>query len=247
MASFGYQDTAIIPGTNWHVHDGTRPQPRVVAPTNLPAIAPVKPPSDAVVLLDGTNTDQWQNVKTGGPIGWKLVDGCLEVAAKTGSIRTKRTFGDAQFHIEWAAPVEVRGDSQGRGNSGVFLMGLYEIQVLDGYNNPTYADGQTGAIYGQFPPLVNACSPPGKWQIYDILWRCPRFEGARLVRPAAVTVLLNGVVLHHGQELQGPTKHKELAKYEPHAPTGPLELQDHGDPVRYRNIWVRELKAYDET
>lgn len=246
MASFGYQDTPILPGTNWHVHDGERPQPRVVTPTNLGEIAPVTPPSDAVVLFDGTSTQEWISVRTGEQTTWKLVDGCMEVVSKTGYMRSRHEFGDAQYHIEWAAPAEVVGDSQGRGNSGVFIMGEYEIQVLDGYDNPTYADGQTGAIYGQYPPLVNACNPPGKWQIYDIFFKAPVFDGDKLVRAAYVTVVLNGVVLHHCQEIQGPTKHKELAKYTPHPAKGPLWLQDHGDPVRFRNIWVRELKAYDE-
>ncbi|MCG3178081.1 MAG: hypothetical protein BIFFINMI_00404 [Phycisphaerae bacterium] len=247
MAGFGYQDTPIIPGSKWHVHDGERPQPRIISPTSLPRIAPVAPPSDATVLFEGRNLDEWESCKTPGPATWKLVDGgCMEVVRKTGNIRTKKKFGDAQFHIEWAAPAEVVGDSQGRGNSGVFLMGLYEIQVLDCFNNPTYPDGTTGAIYGQYPPLVNVCSPPGGWQIYDILWKAPRFDGGKLVSPAYVTVMHNGVVLHHHQELQGPTKHKLLAQYEPHEAVGPLELQDHGDPVRFRNIWVRPIKQYDQ-
>ncbi len=168
------------------------------------------------------------------------------VAGGTGDIQTKQHFGDCQLHIEWAAPVEVKGESQGRGNSGVFLMGRYEIQVLDCYSNVTYADGATAAIYGQYPPLVNACRKPGEWQTYDIFFVAPRFEGEKLVSPAYVTVIHNGVLVHHHQELLGSTGHKILPSYEPHPPKGPIRLQDHGNPVRYRNIWIRDLKGYDE-
>jgi hypothetical protein len=246
MASIGYQDTPIIPGTKWHVHDGTRPQPRVVEPTNLGEIAPVAPPSDAIALFDGRSLSEWESVKTGGPAGWKLEGGYMEVVAKTGNIRTKRKFGDIQLHVEWAAPAKVESESQGRGNSGVFLMGLYEIQVLDCHQNLTYPDGTTGAMYGQYPPLVNACCPPGKWHVYDVIWEAPRFAGAKLERPAFITVLHNGVVIHHHAELQGPTQHKILATREPHDATGPIILQDHGNPVRFRNIWVREMRGYDQ-
>ena len=165
----------------------------------------------------------------------------MEVVPRTGSIQTREHFGDCQLHIEWAAPKEVKGDSQGRGNSGVFLMGLYEFQVLDGFNNPTYADGVTAAIYGQYPPLVNACREPGQWQSYDIIWFGPRFEGDKLTRKARVTLLHNGVVVHANRELLGPTTHRDVLPYSPHPETGPLELQDHGDLVRYRNIWYRPL------
>jgi hypothetical protein len=161
-------------------------------------------------------------------------------------VQTTVEFGDCQLHLEWAAPTEVKGESQGRGNSGVFLMGRYEIQVLDCYDNPTYADGTAAAIYGQFPPLVNACLKPGEWQSYDILWECPRFEGDRLVRPAIVTVIHNGVVVQNHTELLGGTSHREIPPWQAHPPAGPLRLQDHGDLVRYRNIWYRPLKGYDE-
>ena len=151
------------------------------------------------------------------------------------------------MHLEWAAPAEVVGDSQGRGNSGVFLMGLYEIQVLDGYDNRTYADGITAAIYGQYPPLVNACRKPGEWQVYDILFVALRFDGDKLVSPAYVTVLHNGVLVHHYREIMGPTGHKSVASYDkPQPPRGPLRLQDHTNPVRYRNIWIREIGDRDE-
>ena len=244
--NLGYDDTPIIPGTDYHVHDGTRPQPRIVTPpTPSTRQAPGSPPPDAVVLFDGTDLSGW--VKTGGgEPGWKVEGGYMEAAPKSGNIETKKHFGDCQLHVEWAAPEEVRGEGQGRGNSGVFLMGRYEIQVLDCYDNPTYADGTTAGIYGQYPPLVNACRPPGAWQSFDIIWVAPRFDGEALVSPARVTVLHNGLVVHHDQELMGFTSHRVLTEFTPHPPTGPLMLQDHGDPVRFRNIWYRPLTGYDE-
>jgi len=242
----GYDDTPMLPGSKWKVHDGTRPQPRIVTPgTFSTQKKPGQPPSDAIVLFDGKDSSKWVG-RDGGPIQWKVEGGVMEVT-RTGDIETKEHFGDCQLHIEWAAPAEVKGESQGRGNSGVFLMGRYEIQVLDGYNNVTYADGITAAIYGQYPPLVNACRKPGEWQTYDIFFVAPRFEGEKLISPAYATVVHNGVLVHHHQELLGPTGHRTLSSYkEPHPPKGPLRLQDHGDPVRYRNIWVRPLKGYDE-
>jgi hypothetical protein len=198
------------------------------------------------VLFDGTDASRWVG-RDGGPVQWKVEKGYLEVAPRTGDIETRDHFGDSQLHLEWAAPAEVVGDSQGRGNSGVFLMGLYEIQVLDGYDNRTYADGITSAIYGQYPPLVNACRKPGEWQVYDILFVAPRFDGDRLVSPAYVTVLHNGVLVHHYREIMGPTGHRRVASYdEPQPPRGPLRLQDHTNPVRYRNIWIREIGDGDE-
>ncbi len=243
----GYDDTPILPGTPWHVHDGNRPQPPVVTPgTCSTQEQPGEPPSDAIVLFDGSDLSGWVHLD-GRPAEWKVENGYMEVVPKTGNIRTKEEFGDCQLHVEWAAPAEVRGEGQGRGNSGVFLMGRYEIQVLDCYNNITYPDGTTGAIYGQYPPLVNACRPPGMWQTYDIIWEAPRFdEDGNLLRPAYVTVLFNGVVIHNHTELRGPTAHRVVTTYEPHPPVGPLMLQDHGDPVRFRNIWYRPLKGYDE-
>jgi len=244
--SLGYDDTPIIPGTNWHVHDGTRPQPPAVTPgTPSTQDEAGAPPSDAVILFDGTDLAGWVG-RDGGAAQWKVESGYMEAAPKTGNIQTREHFGDCQLHLEWAAPVAVEGESQGRGNSGVFMMGKYEIQVLDCYDNPTYADGTTGAIYGQYPPLANACRPPGEWQMYDIIWEGPRFESQKLVRPACVTVMLNGIVLHHHTALMGVTSHRVLTTYEPHDPTGPLMLQDHSNPVRFRNIWYRPLKGYDE-
>ena len=242
MSDLGYQDTPILPGTNWHVHDGERPQPPVVDPaTPSTQDEPGKPPSDAIVLFDGSDLSNWESKNTGGPAEWTVENGYMEVVPGTGYIRTKEQFGDCHLHIEWRAPEEISGEGQGRGNSGVFLMGLYEIQVLDSYENPTYPDGTAGAIYGQYPPLANACRPPGHWQVYDIIWEGPRFEGDEVVRPARVTVIMNGVVLHHAQELRGVTSHKVVTEYEPHGEEGPLELQDHRDLVRFRNIWYRPL------
>ncbi len=244
--SIGYNDTPIIPGTSFHVHDGDRQQPRVVAPgTASTQDAPGRPPADAVILFDGTDLAGWKD-KNGEPARWKVEGGYMEVMPRTGDIRTRAEFGDCQLHVEWASPIEVSGDGQGRGNSGVFLMGLYEVQVLDCYNNQTYPDGTTAAIYGQYPPLVNACRKPGEWQTYDVVWVAPRFDGDKLVSPAHITVLHNGLVVHNHTQLQGPTQHRNTAHYDPHPPVGPLLLQDHGNPVRFRNIWYRPLLGYDK-
>ena len=241
MAQLGYDDTPILPGTRWHVHDGERPQPRVVTP----GATSTQPPSDAVVLFDGTDLSAWKG--RDGDAAWKVEDGHMEVAPKTGNIETRDHFGDCQLHLEWATPEVVKGDSEGRGNSGVFLMGLYEIQVLDGYDNPTYADGQAGGIYGEYPPLVNACRKPAEWQTYDIIFEVPHWKDGSIDKPACVTVIINGVVLHHRLESIGPTGHRIVANYDtPHDAEGPLMLQDHGDLVRYRNIWIRTLTEYDE-
>jgi len=244
--NIGYDDTPLIPGSEFKVHDSRRPQPRIVQPGTESAPEQAgRPPSDAVLLFDGTSLAGWKS-KDGGDAAWRVADGYFEVVPSTGDITTRAEFGDCQLHLEWAAPSEVKGDSQGRGNSGVFLMGRYEIQVLDCYDNPTYADGTTGAVYGQYPPLVNACRAPGEWQTYDIIWEGPRFDGEQLVRPAYVTVLLNGVLLHHRAELLGGTSHRQAPSYAPHPPVGPLKLQDHGDLVRFRNIWYRPLMPYDQ-
>ena len=241
----GYTDTPVIPGQTWRVHDIDRPMPPVIEPGTQALQTPASsPPSDATVLFDGSNLDAWSS-RNGEACGWQLVDGnAMEVVPRTGDIRTKADFGTCQLHIEWRAPTEIYADSQGRGNSGVFLLGLYEIQVLDGYDNPTYADGVTAAIYGQYPPLVNACVPPGEWHSFDVIFESPEYVDGRLVNPASMTVFHNGVLVHLRQVMQGPTKHRELASYaEPHGPTGPLVLQDHGDKVQFRNIWLRELAS----
>lgn len=236
----GYDDTPFIPGSSYRVHDKARPRPRIVTP----GVENHHPPSDAIILFDGTDLSGWSG--RDGAAQWKIEGGYMEVVPGTGGIESKEHFGDCQLHIEWAAPAVVKGESQGRGNSGVFLMGRYEIQVLDCYDNPTYADGTAGAIYGEYPPLVNACRKPGEWQIYDIVWKGPRFGGEELIRPASVTVFLNGVLLHLDQELIGPTGHRDVYEYTPHPETGPLALQDHRDAVRFRNIWYRPLTGYDE-
>jgi hypothetical protein len=224
----------------WAIHDLNRPLPPVVDPG--PAGPPVPAPSDAVVLFDGKDLSLWEDGK-GDPAKWKVENGYMEVVAKTGSIRTKRGFGDCQLHIEWATPSAVSGESQERGNSGVFLMDTYEVQVLDSYNNRTYADGQAASIYGQYPPLVNASRKPGEWQTYDIVFHAPRFGAdGKLVEPARMTVFHNAVLVHDNDELTGPTAHKARPPYKAAADKLPLSLQDHGNPVRYRNIWLRELE-----
>jgi len=236
----GYLDTPILPDSGYHVHEGSRPQPPIVTPGEGSA-----PPSDAIVLFDGKNLDQWESI-LGGPAPWSVRDGYMEVVPKSRNIRTKAHFGSIQLHLEFASPLEVLKQGQGRGNSGVFLMGLYEVQVLDCYQNPTYPDGTVGGIYGQYPPLANAIRPPGEWNEYEILWEAPLFEGNRVVRPPRVTVMLNRIVLHHAKVLQGPTAHKNLTSMKVHDPKGPLMLQDHNDLVRFRNIWVREIGEYDD-
>lgn len=239
--NLGYQDTPLVPGTNWHVHDGERPQPTVVTPGTFSSQdQPGKPPSDAIVLFDGTNLDKWENKK------WKVENGYMEAVRGAGQQKSIDLFGDIQLHIEWTSPVEVKGDGQGRGNSGVFLMNIYEVQVLDCFENQTYPDGQAAALYGSYPPLVNACRKPGEWQTYDIIWECPKFEGDKLAKPAYITVIHNGIVVHHRTEMKGRTNHKAAANYTPHGATGPIGMQDHGNPVRFRNIWVRPLKGYDQ-
>ena len=238
---FGYTDTPKIPGTPWVVHDPFRPQPRQINPGSVtPVNNPGIPPSDAIVLFDGTNLDAWEDGKGNEP-KWKLGDGYFECQKKSGTIRTKEKFGSVQLHIEWASPAEVKGSSQGRGNSGVFLAGLYEVQVQDNYDNLTYPDGQAGSLYGYRPPRVNACRPPGEWQAYDIIFEMPEFDGGQVVRKAKITVLHNGVVVQHGEEIPGILGHKKTRPYREHGP-GHIQLQDHGNPVRYRNIWVRELQ-----
>lgn len=229
---------------DWSQHDWSRPRPPVVDPgTASTAERPGKAPSDAVVLFDGTRVDAWVGMD-GSPPKWVVKDGALECVRGSGYLRTLQAFGDCQLHVEWAAPLPAEGTSQGRGNSGVFLMGQYEVQVLDSYDNVTYADGQAAAAYGQYPPLVNASRPPGQWQTYDILFTRPRFnDRGEVISPARLTVLHNGVLVQHQVELVGPTGWLERAPYRKHPDKLPLSLQDHGNPVRYRNIWIRELGA----
>lgn len=238
--TLGYDNTPFLPGGKWRVHDIDRPHPPVVTPgaTNS------APPSDAIVLFDGKDLSKWVTFDHGQPTApkWKVQDGYAEVVDHTGSINTKEKFGDVQLHVEWASPAVVKETSQNRGNSGVIFMGRYEIQVLDSYKNPTYADGQAAAIYGQYPPLVNASKKPGEWQTYDIVFEAPRFEGEKLVRPAYATVFQNGVLVQNHEQLFGDTPHAKLGTYKPHGPEESLQLQNHHSAVRYRNIWIRKLQ-----
>ncbi|MXY68294.1 MAG: DUF1080 domain-containing protein [Acidobacteriia bacterium] len=243
-APTGYTDTPFLPGDRWRVHDDARPRPRLVEPgTASTQSKPGLPPSDAIVLFDGENLSNWLERKRGETSAptWKVENGYMEVVPGTGSHITKQKFGDVQLHIEWAAPAEPRGNSQQRGNSGILIMGLYEIQVLDSYDNISYADGQAGAIYGQYPPMVNASRKPGEWQAYDIIFEAPRFAGDKLEKPAFVTVFHNGVLLHHRKQMMGPMRHRTTSEYVPHEAELGVLLQAHGNPVRYRNIWARRL------
>jgi hypothetical protein len=226
----------------WKIHDMNRPLPPIVDPgTSSTQDAPGRPPSDAVVLFDGKDLSKWEH-QGGSPAKWKVENGYAEVVPDTGNIFSKQAFGDCQLHVEFAEPVPAKGESQERGNSGVFLMGVYEIQVLDSYENRTYADGQAAALYGQYPPLVNASRPPGQWQTYDVVFHGPRFDKAgKLLRPARVTVLHNNVLVQDNVVLSGPTAHQQRPPYKAHPEKLPLGLQDHDAPVRYRNIWIREL------
>ncbi len=237
----GYDDTPYLPNQKWRVHDIARPRPRVVR------AEPGRPPSDAVILF-GRNLSQWLSVNAGKTTDaqWKVGNGYFEVTPGTGHLITREKFGDCQLHVEWTTPKPPQGESQARGNSGVLLMSRYEIQVLDSYGNVTYADGQAGSIYGQWPPLVNASRAPGEWQTYDIAFEAPRFEGGKMVTPAYSTVFHNGVLVHHHKAHIGAMRHRIVGVYEPHGPEEPLMLQGHRNPVRYRNIWVRRLRGYDQ-
>jgi len=235
----GFKDTPILPGGQWHVHDSDRPAPVAVAPAANPGGAP----ADAIVLFDGKSTDAWRPQRT----PWPVANGAMTVPsrAKSGgedNLVSKQSFGDVQLHLEFRSPSPPTRSSQDRGNSGIWFMQRYEVQVLDGYQNPTYADGTVGAVYGWKPPLVNAARRPGEWQSYDIVFERPRFAGdGKLVRPAYVTAFLNGVVVQNHQALLGTTIWRQVAHYEAHPDAAPLQLQDHDSPVSFRNIWVRPL------
>ena len=225
----------------WKVHDLQRPHPPIVTPAAQDRM--VSPPSDALMLFDGRDLSAWER-EDGTPPRWTVRDGYMEIVRDAGSIRTRRGFGDVQLHVEWMAPARGVDSSRYRGNSGVYLMGLYEVQVLDSYRDGVeiYADGQAASIYGQHAPLVNASLPPGTWQTFDIVFRRPRFgDGGRLVRPARITVLHNGVLVQDAAEPTGPTEHQARPPYKAHADRLPVMLQNHGSPVRFRNIWIREL------
>jgi len=245
-ADLGFTDTPILPGLKWHVHDPDRPHPPVVTPGATPGA----PPSDATVLFDGKDLSKWghngrgENAGKVVPATWPVKDGYFEGAR--GDLITREKFGDVQLHIEWMEPTTITGTSQSRGNSGVLLMSRYEMQVLDSYNNLTYADGQAGAIYGQWPPLANPARPQGQWQVYDMVFEAPRFEGEKLVKPAYQTLFMNGVLMHNRKEVMGAMVYRQVATYKAHGAEEALMLQDHNNPVRFRNVWIRRLRHYDE-
>jgi len=245
-ADLGFKDTPMLPNQPWHVHDPDRPYPRVVTPGTASTPDQIgQTPSDAIVLFDGKDLSHWVSSNGGAP-GWKLHDGFVEVVDGTGDLVSKEKFGDAQYHVEWAAPPDITGHSQSRGNSGFIMMSHYEVQVLDCYQNPTYADGSAGAIYGQWPPLVNPCRKPGEWQTYDIIFEAPHFENGKLTKPAYVTVFFNGVVVHNHKEIMGAMVYRQVATYTPHGEEEPLLLQNHHEKTRYRYVWVRRLGGYDQ-
>ncbi len=235
----GFRDTPMLPGGKWRVHDAERPYPTVVTPAAVPGAAP----SDAVVLFDGKSLDAWQpqatpwTVKGGAAISTPRAQGQGENA-----LVSKERFGDVQLHLEFRSPKPPEKSSQDRGNSGIWFMQRYEIQILDGYRNPTYADGTVGAIYGWKPPLVNPSRPPGEWQSYDVVFERPHFgSDGKLVRPAYITAFLNGVLVQNRQPWLGGTVWRNVGKYEAHDDAAPIQLQDHNSPVSFRNIWVRRL------
>ena len=233
----GYEDTPVIPGTEWRVHDIKRPAPPVVTPGKATSDAP----SDAIVLFNGKNTDAFVG-KEKAVCPWQIENG--ELIVNGGDVWTKQEFASCQLHLEWRSSPQQKGNSQKKGNGGVFFMDRYESQILDCDNNPTYADGMTGAIYGQTPPLVNAVKKAGEWQRYDIVFTAPKLEGAKVVEPARITTFVNGVCVQNGTVIMGPTKHKNITNYDGDFPAkAPIRLQDHKNepPVRLRNIWIRPL------
>ena len=243
QAPVGYDDTPMQPNGKWHVHDGNRPQPPVVVP-GVTNETPVPAPADAVILLGRADDLRAWQMTDGSAATWRMTDGVLETGK--GLLQTTQEFTDFQLHVEFATPADVKGNSQQRGNSGVYLLGKFEIQVLDSYQNRTYPDGQAAAMYGQYPPLVNASRRPGEWQTYDIVFTAPVFAAnSKLERAATVTVLHNGVLVHNGTAFWGPTAHRAILPYTADTAKGPLVLQDHGNPVRYRNIWIRPLQSDD--
>ncbi len=229
----------LIPGQAWRIHDLKRPRPKAVSP----GVIDTSPPADAVVLFDGESLDNWYHIGSEEEIyeaQWKVQDGYFEVEPRTGSLLSLDSFGSCQLHIEWMIPKGTTGTSQGRGNSGIKLMERYEVQILDSVNNRTYADGQAASIYGQYPPLVNAVRPQGEWQSYDIIFEAPTYESGKMKQSPVITLIHNGVLVHHRRVLSGPTGLKGGAQEEV-PPAAPIMLQDHGNRIRFRNIWIREL------
>ena len=234
----GYTDTPLIPGTKWRVHDQARPQPKIVEPGKGDLGA--TPPADAVVLFDGTNLDQWVR-SDNKPIEGGIKNGTFDIVA-TGQLKTKREFGDYQLHVEWRTPAITENfDRMNQGNSGVILMGLCEIQIIESKASYIYADGNAGAIYGQFPPLVNPARKPLEWQSFDIFFTAPRFDGETLKSPAFVTVVYNGVLVQNHQQILGAVRHREVPGPYPVKEKGSVLLQEHHSPVEFRNIWIRPL------
>jgi hypothetical protein len=230
----GFKDTPVLPNSQWRVHDADRPYPAVVTPAAQPGGAP----ADAVVLFDGKSLDAWTPAKA----PWTVRDGAMTIPKGAGNLTTKQSFGDVQLHLEFRSPNPPTRTSQDRGNSGIWFMERYEIQILDSYNNPTYADGTVGSVYGFKPALANASRKPGEWQSYDIVFERPRFDAAgKLVRPAYITAFLNGVLVQNHQAMLGTTVWRKVASYTAHADALPIQLQDHDSPVSFRNIWVRPL------
>ena len=212
------------------------PKPKKVTPGTVPGEAP----SDATILFDGKDLSKW-STPDGKEAKWEVKDGAFIVVKGTGDIKTKQTFGDVQLHIEWREPLGLEGEGQARGNSGIFFQEKYELQVLDSYESQTYSNGQAGSIYKQHMPLVNATRKANEWQTYDVVYNAPHFsENGSLISPARITVLHNGVVIQNNTSLWGPTQYRGLPVYESHG-KGSLRLQDHGNPVSFRNIWIREL------
>ncbi len=232
-------------GHSWLVNDVDRPAPPVITPgTESTPDKPGKAPSDAVVLFDGNDISNWVPVN-GNQLRWIAQDGYMISQGRAGDIKTKQSFGSCQLHLEFATPSVIQGTSQGRGNSGVFLMSTYEVQILDSYENKTYPDGQCGALYGRNVPLVNACRKPGEWQSYDIIFHRPVFNGNEVAKKATFTIFQNGVLIQDHVELSGGTgwiDEHTITNYEPHADKLPLLLQYHNNPIKFRNIWIRELK-----
>jgi len=242
----GYNDTPRLPNQKWRVHDMERPRPVKVTPGPYVNEAP---PADAIVLFDGKDLSQWNGGGRGGATQaptWKVENGYIEIVPRTGKLVTKEKFGDCQLHIAWQVPSTAVGNGQGIGNSGVELMTRYEVQVLESNSHLTYADGGAGAIYGVWPPLVNPSRPMGEWNVYDIFFEAPRFEGDKVVKPAYMTVVFNGVLVQNHKEYLGTTIWRRVGTYAPHNAEEPLSLQDHSQPVRYRNIWIRKLGAGDQ-
>lgn len=243
----GYSDTPVIPGTKWKVHDIDRPRPDPVKPGAKAG----DPPADAIIIFNGASTEALQGKKKDAkgkptaewaPCPWKIENG--ELLIDGGDCWTKQEFASCQLHLEWKSEPHTKGNSQKKGNAGVFFMDLYESQIVDAYNNPTYADGMVGAVYGQTPPLVNAVRPSGEWQVYDIVFKAPKLEGDKVVEPAYITTFVNGICVQNHTKIMGPTKHKNITDYSGSFPAkAPIRIQDHKNepPVRLRNVWIRPL------